>query len=254
MIRWSLIFVTATALWALPFESYAKYKAGYGFMTLGESVAVLKIAADGSYETEVTAKATGLAATVTGNRVESYKSIGRMVEGRLVPERFETRFNSNSRHRFRRYEIDHTQRQVTEIREDCKRDKCTNSSKKLEPDKYAPDDILTLFHNITWTFARSGAKEVTAPAVGSKEAVRVLLPEGNRLKTAQRTFDGKGGLYLVVVLNQEIFSSSEGELYINLDADRVASKAVLKKTLLFGDVWGELIEKKTKGKFDAGSY
>lgn len=150
--------------------------------------------------------------------------------------------------RFRSYRLDHAKKQIFETREDCKGEQCSRASKMLDPKRYAPDDILTLYHNVTFDFERSGARSLTAAAVGSKEPVEVLIPEGDRLKIARKTFDNQPGLYLVVVLNQEIFTSKEGELYINLDSDRVASKAVLKKTLLFGDVWGELIEKQTKGE------
>ncbi|MDR0407804.1 MAG: hypothetical protein LBH45_02630, partial [Campylobacteraceae bacterium] len=89
-----------------------------------------------------------------------------------------------------------------------------------------------------------------ASAVGSKQQVRVIVPEGKQLKTAKKAFDNAEGLYLLVILNQDIFSSNKGELYINLDDDMTVLKAVLKNTTLFGDVWGKMVEKKTDGSLE----
>jgi hypothetical protein len=99
-------------------------------------------------------------------------------------------------------------------------------------------------------FNKNGVQELNASAIGSKKPVMILLPQNERLKIAKKTFDNKEGTYLVVILNQEIFTSDEGELYINVDSDNTASKAVLKKTIMFGDVWGEQTEKKISGSRD----
>ena len=46
------------------------------------------------------------------------------------------------------------------------------------------------------------------------------------------------GIFVKVVLNEPIFSSSKGELLIYLDSDGLAVKAVLEDVLLFGDIVG----------------
>ena len=253
-MRLALWFLCATFLWAEALESTARYKVGYGFFTLGEATAVLKIDGEGRYETRVSAKATGLAATLSGNQREFYVSKGRVIDGRLQPDFYEKRMERSNRVRTKRYRFNHDAQTVLETKISCKKDKCSQSEKKLTGEKYAPDDILTLYHNVTHHFIQSGESARAASAIGSSKAVEVLLPTGDRLKTAQKTFKEQPGTYLVVILNQEIFTSDQGELYMNVGADRVTSKAVLKKTLLFGDVWGELIEKKTKGSFHAANH
>ncbi|MDR2790909.1 MAG: DUF3108 domain-containing protein [Campylobacteraceae bacterium] len=240
-------------LFAEEFESFVKYKVGYGIFTLGEAEAYLKIYDNGSYKTEVSAKAKGLASTLSGSRVEKYASSGLVVENMLIPYHFEKISSHGSTKRHIEYFWDYENAQILMERERCKDGGCEYSSEILSDDKYASNDILTLYHNIMFDLNKTGAKEINASAIGSKKPVVIMIPEGKWLKTAKKTFDDKEGIYLVVILNQEIFTSDEGELYANIDSDNTASKAVLKKTMLFGDVWGEQIEKKITGKRTANS-
>jgi hypothetical protein len=52
----------------------------------------------------------------------------------------------------------------------------------------------------------------------------------------------KGGNFVKVVLNDRIFSSSQGELLINLDENGLCEKAILEDVLFFGDVVGKRIK------------
>ncbi|MDR0761585.1 MAG: DUF3108 domain-containing protein [Campylobacteraceae bacterium] len=242
-----LIFFTIS-LFAEKFESFVKYKVGYGVFTLGEASAYLKISDNGSYKTEISARAKGLAAVFSRERTEKYMSEGRVFEGRLVPYHFEKQTSYGSKKRHIEFFWNYENKQIVMEKENCKGGNCEYSSEILPDDKYAEDDILTLYHNIMFDFNKTGAKEINASAIGSKKPVIIMLPEGERLKTAKKTFGDKEGIYIVAILNQEIFTSDKGELYVNVDSDNTASKAVLKKTMLFGDVWGEQIEKKISGQ------
>jgi hypothetical protein len=242
-----LIF-SILSLFAEEFESFVKYKVGYGVFTLGEASAYLRISDNGSYKTEISAKAKGLAAVFSRERTETYMSEGEMFEGRLVPYHFEKKTSYGNKKRHIEFFWDYENNQIVMEKENCKNSDCEYSSEILPDDRYAKDDILTLYHNIIFDLNKTGAKEINASAIGSKKPVIVMLPEGKRLKTAKKTFDNKNGTYLVVILNQEIFTSDEGELYVNVDNDNTASKAILKKTMLFGDVWGEQIEKRISGQ------
>ncbi|MDR2341446.1 MAG: DUF3108 domain-containing protein [Campylobacteraceae bacterium] len=240
-----IVVLFSSALYALPFESFAKYRVKYGFINLGEAAASLKIYENGSYETKIEAKATGFAATLSGKRVETYKSIGKVSDGILIPDSLEKIRSSNKKSKRVTYIFDHKEKQIAYFEEKCDKNDCFYSSEMLP--KYVENDILTLYHNVAFMFAKDDAKELNASAVGSRELVSVIMPEGKQLKTAEKLFDGAKGLYLLIVLNQNIFSSDKGELYINLDNDMTVSKAVLKDTLLFGDIWGQIVEKRVEG-------
>jgi hypothetical protein len=242
------LMLTSLQLYALPFESFARYDVKYGVFNLGEATASLKIYENGTYETEVKAKATGLAATLSSKRVETYKSIGKVVDGKLIPDSLEKVRTTSKRSKSVNYTFDHEQKRIVAFEERCDSKGCKYSSEILP--EYSENDILTLYHNAAFMFSKDGVKELNASAAGSKEPVVVIVPEGKQLKTAKKAFNNADGLYLVVILNQEIFSSSKGELYINLDEDMTASKAVLKNTTLFGDIWGKRIEKRSEGSLE----
>ncbi|MDR1285474.1 MAG: DUF3108 domain-containing protein [Campylobacteraceae bacterium] len=244
----TVIMLFASALFALPFESFAKYEVKYGVFNLGEATTFLRVHENGSYETEIKAKAMGFAATLSGKRVETYKSVGKLVDGKFVPDTLEKVRSSNKKTRHVTYLFDHNQQQAAVFEEKCDSKGCSYASEILP--EYAQDDILTLYHNAALMFGKEGVKELNASAVGSKQPVHVTIPEGKQLKTAKKAFSDTEGLYLLVILNQDIFSSDKGELYINLDSDMTVSKAVLKKTTLFGDIWGKIIEKRIDGSLE----
>ncbi|MDR0666751.1 MAG: DUF3108 domain-containing protein [Campylobacteraceae bacterium] len=238
-----LLFLTSS-LFAEKFESFVKYKVGYGVFTLGEASAYLTISDNGSYKTEISAKAKGLASVFSRERTEKYISEGKVFEGRLVPYRFEKQTSYGGKKRHIEFFWDYDNKQIMMEKEECKSGNCEYSSEILPSERYAKDDILTLYHNVMFDLNKTSAKEINASAIGSKKPVVIMLPEKEWLKTAKKIFDDKEGTYIVAILNQEIFTSDKGELYVNVDSDNTASKAVLKKTMLFGDVWGERIEKK----------
>ncbi|MDR3177951.1 MAG: DUF3108 domain-containing protein [Campylobacteraceae bacterium] len=240
-----VIFFSAFTLHALPFESFVKYKVKYGIFNLGEATASLKIYENGSYETKVEAKATGLASTLSGKRVESYKSVGKVIDGLLVPDSLEKIRSTKKKTKEVFYAFDHERKEITAFEKRCDKNGCSNSSEKMP--EYTKDDILTLYHNVAFMFGKGDIKEFNASVVGSKKPVNVIVPEGKQLKTAKKLLDDAEGFYLLIVLNQDVFNSDKGELYINLEDDMSVSKAVLKDTLLFGDVKGSMTEKRVEG-------
>ncbi|GHV06856.1 hypothetical protein AGMMS50229_12450 [Campylobacterota bacterium] len=239
-----LLLLLALALTAFSYESIAKYKIKYGgFITIGEAEARLVINGD-SYETVVSAKATGMAGALSFHRAESYTSKGKIIDKRLVPESLEMRSTTDKKSYYFGAFPDHENEQATMIKERCTEGVCKYESTVINGENFSHDDILTLYHNLLNDFVASGAKSIEKRALGSKKAVEVVVPEGKQLKTAKKLFDDKAGVYLLVLLNQEIFTSEKGRLFINLDSkDGVVTKAVLQDTVLFGDITGELEKK-----------
>ncbi|MDR2152881.1 MAG: DUF3108 domain-containing protein [Helicobacteraceae bacterium] len=225
------------------YESVAKYEVKYSWFDMGDATASLKIDGD-RYETEVSAKSKGLAATFSGNRKETYKSSGAIIDGVFVPEKYEHWYSSGDNTSYTSVFFDHNNSQAMQMKEKCEEKKCKYESSMLTGEKYAQNDMLSLYHNVTRNFANSGMKSIEAAAIGSKKRARVEIAEDKHLKTAKSIFKNSDGTYLVVFLNQEIFSSKDGALYINLGEDAIVEKAVLLDTILFGDVIGELKEKR----------
>lgn len=242
-MRFILFFYVIFAGASGAFESYAVYKTGYGIFTLGEAKASLIVEKD-RYRSSVEAVATGVAALLTNGRKEIYLSEGRVVDGRLVPDLFTTKFITKNRKKIKEHYINHSDGLVSQRIEDCKGGECSLEFELLDPKRYAKDDILTLYHNAQLDLVISNGADLLKSAIGSKRPVEIAIAKDSRLKTAKKLFGDSDGEFLVVTLNQEIFSSKKGELYIDMGKDRITKKAVLRKTMLFGDVWGELMSKR----------
>ncbi|MDR3346983.1 MAG: DUF3108 domain-containing protein [Helicobacteraceae bacterium] len=239
----AILISVFVGVFASAFESVAIYDVSYSFFTLGEAQAMLKIDGD-SYVTSVSAKAGGLVGVFSNNRQESYMSEGKVLGEKLIPQKFEFKSSAGDKKTYMGVFFDHDNAQATIMREQCDEDKCEYETIMAQDENYTTEDILTLYHNVTHNFIKSGQKQITVKAFGSRKSVKIELPEGKRLETAKELFDDRGGHYLVVLLNQKIFTSNEGELYVRLDDDNIATEAVLKDTLLFGDIVGKLREKR----------
>ena len=75
--------------------------------------------------------------------------------------------------------------------------------------------------------------------------VNIYTPKGKEAKKIRRLLEAKGHV-LVVIINQKIFSSKKGELYIDIDKDGLCTTAVLKDVIFFGDITGRMVEKNIK--------
>ncbi|MDR2905536.1 MAG: hypothetical protein LBU73_06255 [Helicobacteraceae bacterium] len=244
----AIVLMFFWAAGAQAFESYAKYNVKYSWFELGDAIAKLSIDGD-RYVTEVSAKSKKMAATFSGNRQETYRSEGRVIKENgqnvLLPEKLEWRMKSTNKSRYIIWIFDHENEIATMVKEECdSKKKCNHETTMLEGEKYSRNDILTIYHNITNNFMKSPEKNIEVNVVGSRKRARVEKPEGKLLKAAQENLGLTSGNILVVHLNQELFSSADGALFVLLDDDNIVKKAVIVDTVLFGDVVGDLVEKK----------
>jgi hypothetical protein len=142
------------------------------------------------------------------------------------------------------YLFDHTKKDVKKIKEKYEDGRLVDKGE--EPNKYyADNDILTLYFNISDDFKGmpAGAKKVYY-AVGANPKdgrVDLIIPHGAKLSEIKEGLEEpKAASYVVVFINQKIFSSERGELWLAFDAKNDCVKATLKDVLFFGDVRGIL--------------
>jgi hypothetical protein len=111
---------------------------------------------------------------------------------------------------------------------------------------YTQDDILSLFFNLSKKFDVLKSNQTFYAVGGDKKdgSVDVHSPTDNRLKSINQDLNVIDGKTLIVIINQKIFSSKKGELFVNIDSDSVCKSALLKDVLLFGaDIEATLIAK-----------
>ena len=235
------LLITVLSLYAQKIE--AKYDVTYGlFGKVGKSTAKL-IKNEKNYKIEIYAKATGLAKILSKGRKERYISEGRVENGVLVPEVFKKIRENETKKDIKIYRFDHEKKKIfvhREIYKEGKLDKRKDEFLKF----YAKDDILSLFFNIKRfvNFKKSGKKIYNFYAVGGRRGdglVNIELPTGETLKKVKDILE-EDGIYLIVTIYQKIFASKEGKLYIVLNDEGIAKKAVLKDVIMFGDITGKL--------------
>ncbi len=220
----------------------ATYKVSFGiFGSIGKAKAVFW-SDHKRYKISIVAKATGLAKVLSGGRVESYESKGKVIRGILVPDSYKGITKTHSQTREKLYLFDHKNKRVKMIKIKTKEGKTTKSQEYLK--YYANNDILSLFFNIKYylsDFKFTGEKKLYAVGANKKDGrVDIIVPTGEKLESLKWDLGEKKGYFMKVFINQKIFASKRGELLLDLNDKGICTKAVLKDVILFGDIRGKL--------------
>lgn len=226
-MRTIILLILYTTLLFAKIETIEKtYNISYGiFSNLGTSKATLSIDTQANtYKAIIEARATGLARVLSNGRYEYYESIGIIQDGLFIPTKFKKISTTNSKNRETLYTFDYEQERIY-IKKLRLKDKEIVVQDEEELDYFANNDILSLFFNL---------KDILPDL--QKDTEHTFFAVGN---------DKNNGLInvlkfenddLVVYLNQPIFSSKRGELFITLDENGFCEKAILKDVLFFGDI------------------
>lgn len=220
---------------ATSFTLQKEYEISYGiFGELG--IATAKVVVDDSNQYTITmhAKTTGIAKFLSQNKQETYTSKGIFQNEKFIPDYFSKLVTNDKKYRLKEYSFDHINQKVTETKTTKQLntiEKNSNEEKETQIlEYYAPNDILSLFFNLKqFIINLPKGNEHTFFAVGANKdngKVDVEVLEKQNLK---------------VFINQKIFSSPRGELYITLDKDGLCDTAILKDVLLFGDIKAQSI-------------
>jgi len=218
----------------------ATYKISFGiFGTIGVSKAKLIINKKQTYKILIEARATGIAKILSRGRVEKYQSEGKVIDGLLVPDKYIVTVIKKSKKREKIYLFDHKNKKVKKITIKIEYNKINKSEEYLK--YYAKNDILTLFFNLKHYLGFKGEKNLFAVGANKKNGkINILIPTNKKLKNLQKILKEKKGHFFIVFINQKIFSSKRGELFLNLNKDGICTKAVLKDVIFFGDIRGKL--------------
>lgn len=216
------------------------------------------------YHIHVEGYLTGAAASIGQNRREVHDSYGTIKDGVLIPDLYKKSRHSNNRNEETYYIFDHENSTIGKYRfreksyMDTEFDPSTMSmieTEKTEKNNsvdtlpyYAQNDVLSLFFNIRTLLKEipRGGQKITHTAGSKNEKGEMLIanPAGEKRLELAELMPENEDRFITVVIDQDIFSSDKGELYINLDSDYLAEEAMLKDVLLFGDVRGQRVWQK----------
>lgn len=235
----------------------ATYKISYGiFGELGIAKTTLELFEDKTYKIKVHAFATGFAKFLSSNKEEFYESYGVIKDNLLIPNKYITISNNDYKKRKKTYTFDYNKNQITlekyekkmiiKYDENLQKKESweTNYSKEFS-NYFTSNDLLSLFFNITQVVPSfEKGNNYTFKAIGANKEngkLDIIIPKKEAYKELEESLNTKNKKFIVSI-NQKIFSSSNGELFISLNKDGFCDKAVLKDVLIFGDITGEMIK------------
>lgn len=239
----------------------AQYKVGYGiFSNLGLADAVFTIK-ENTYHLKIKAYATGFAKFLSNNKQETYESIGEIRNNKLIPLKFIKVIKTNSKYKIRTYTFDHKNKKIKnktylkETRQEFDMNFNTvykeieeNSSKSVK--FFTSNDILSLFFNLRIIIPDFNIEKthILSALGGNKKRegeIIIEVPKEEKKKILDESLNIKSDIKFIAYINEKIFGSQEGELFISLNSDYICNKAVLKDVFFFGDIVGELVSYKT---------
>ncbi len=252
-----LFFIFVLSLYAKNIEAF--YDVTYGVIgKIGVAKADFVIKDDNTYTVSIEAKTTGLAKSLSGNRREFFKSEGSVLEnGLLFPHAYTHVVLRDKKKSGFVFDVSKWKKVVSKKVKIMKFEKnkiiehrikyldgkmTSDSLKTLK--YYAKDDLLSLFFNFK---IKSNDFNITKTtnfyAVGANKKDGRLEVSPMSTKLQKELFESEGGHNFIATINQPIFSSEKGELFVRLDDGGICTYAVLKDVLFFGDIKGKLVKK-----------
>ncbi|PID47271.1 MAG: hypothetical protein CR967_05060 [Proteobacteria bacterium] len=235
----------------------AKYHVSYGiFGEIGVVKTRLKTH-DKSYIISIEANTTGFARSLSGQRDEFFQSKGSIENGVLKPKIYThtvTRMKRKNSFIMNPSQWESALSKkvktmkffdnfVLEERQKFFDGKLTSkSSKRLK--YYAQNDLLSVFFNFKKLSNDYNITKLTKfYAVGAKNENGELLVLPMSQDRQREIFENVSGHNFIVFVNQPIFSSEKGELFVKINKDDIADEAILKDVLFFGDIRAKLVWK-----------
>jgi len=210
------------------------------------------------YKIKVYAKSTGFASFISGGRKEWYESMGKIYDGKLVPDVYKkivqkevhvgSAFGNDDKTVIKKYTLiynfNHKTKTIIATKIKTEGDNRSEHTEKVK--FYTKNDLLSLFFNFKKIFPSLKIEQHRIlHAVGANKDTGKIDLFPLKKDEFKRLMGGSlSGLnFMKVILSDKIFASKKGELYLGLDKKGFCEKAVLKDVILFGDIRGELIEK-----------
>ena len=237
-----IIFLLILGILAYSKTLIATYEAKYGwFGTIATAKGIYE-RNETHYKITTTVKAKGIAASLSGHLIQTYISEGKIVNKRLVPERYIMDIKRNGNDYYRIYIFDHKNKTVFKKR--FKNGKLTKEYKYF----YAPDDILSLYWNLP-LYLKEKKEKYTFYAIGGNKKdgrVDISFPKEEELQKLKEIFKTKG-LYLKANLYNKVFAGDKGLLYLVIDpTDWVTVAGMVKNVLKIGDLKGRITSLKSE--------
>jgi hypothetical protein len=193
----------------------------------------------GLYIASLNAKMVGIAASLTNNRRQQYVSMMRLMpDGSFRSVRHTSQIEKGGTIRAKVYLFDYEKQEVAY--QYFKNNKLiTEKSLKIESDEF-PSDILTTYFNLV--AGAFGPMEVGAryevPAFSKKGIGNITIDFLPSDKRPKKKFFNEDLLICRVLVDQEVFDTKDGVIYIGYNENRLPARGIVADILGIGDVRG----------------
>jgi len=235
-----IILLLFFAVFSFSFEISAKYEAKYGWFGVIATAEGRYERNETNYKITASVDTKGIAATLSGNLKQTYKSMGIIKNNKLIPLIYTVDIKRKGNDYLRVYIFDHKNKTV--IKKRYKNGKLTKEYKYY----YAPDDILTLYWNLPLYLKEK--KPYTFYAIGGRKndgRIDVTFPSSEEIEKLRKKLFNTNGLYLKANLYNKVFAGDKGVLYLVINPNNwVTLAGMVKNVLKIGDLRGKLVELK----------
>jgi len=191
------------------------------------------------YIASLSARTVGIAATLTGNRQHRYESLMRLMpDGSFRSERHLSQIEKRGIVRTKVFQFDYEKNEVGY--QYSKNGKLVDEKVLSIDGEIFPSDVLAIYFNLV--AGVYGPMEVGAhyevPAFSKKGTGSItidFLPSKERPK---KSFFGSDLLICRVQVDQEIFDTKDGVIFIGYDGKRLPARGIVADILGIGDVRG----------------
>jgi len=234
---------TVDPLDAMMNESYVYDVAFLWFNRLAEArLSFFPGEKEGTYRAVLEAHTRGLAATVTRDRSEVHSSLmERLPDGRLRSLVYESQASKgrgkNREDRTSRYVYDYEEQKI--FRERVKRGQESREVFEM-PESGFFNDVLTAFYNF-----RAGyfgdivpGGHYRIPTFSRKGPSYIIVDVYREAERPRHAHFPRGGLLCRVELDQEVFDTDDGAVFVWFDGQRRPARGVVENVLGLGDVRG----------------
>ncbi len=234
-------------------EVEAIFEISFGiFGKVGEAkTRLIKYDNNSTYELFMDAKAIGAIDKLSGQRREYFYSTGEIYRDFLLPQKFVHKVERDKKGKrtlkYKIFNFNQRKKQIhfTKFKGD------TNAGVSKSDDEilsyYAQNDLLTLFFNFS-KIKPNNLNSFALIAAGANDKdgrVDIFIPDGKQKQKLQKSLNTQFQPYIAYI-NQDIFSSSKGELHLSINEKGYANRAILKDVLLFGDIVAKMVSVKEK--------
>jgi len=217
------------------------YKVSSGLLGKLGSINVSKTQDEYRYRIDAKVITGGIAAVLTGNRKEYYRSEGVVQNGQFRARTFQIRRVMKKKNQIDTYRINPVKKRIVKRKQRWKKGKKTKDYTKTLP-YFSENDLATLYINMIpvilkappgsrWSFKAVGAEKV-------KGRVLVTKPEVEEAQRLRKKL-GVGKKYTILVISswEKILSKRNRKLTLAIDPEGVLYRAHLVALPVVGEIW-----------------